>query len=317
MRGLCRVQVHVQGPGRADSRLDATPQPAEVLAPRSPGAPRRAPARAEPPDEGGVGGGQRDGEPHADRPFLPLSNVPLSMVEAFMTGFLRTWSTSSSRAARGLRSNAIDGGTVPARSRGAIGATRGRHNAASERPRVFDDVRDRTRANTRIHARSPARMSAEVAPWLALTTLSRRARLLLGGFRMARHVALAHALCGIVACASACVAGDPGVAPTSPSGMASGMAVSGPPPPPIAEAAPPPPSPDATWVGGYWHWTGLQYAWIPGHWEQPPPGAMWRAPRYVSSNGAFFYEPGGWSRGTGAPAAPPPDAAPARANSFR
>ena len=76
---------------------------------------------------------------------------------------------------------------------------------------------------------------------------------------------------------------------------ARGVIVSGPPPPPIVEvreqAAP---HPGAVWVVGYWHWTGMQYAWIPGHWENAPPGTAWAAPRYVRTDGAYVYEAGGW-----------------------
>jgi hypothetical protein len=76
----------------------------------------------------------------------------------------------------------------------------------------------------------------------------------------------------------------------------SGVAVSGPPPDPMQETRPPPPSARAIWVAGYWHWTGMQYTWIPGHWEHaPPPGARWRAPHYSLRDGTYFYEPGGWT----------------------
>ncbi len=89
------------------------------------------------------------------------------------------------------------------------------------------------------------------------------------------------------------------VAPATPPPR--GVLVSGPPPAPLHEDRSPAPAPLAAWIGGYWHWTGLEYAWIPGHWEAAPPmGAAWRPPVYVQNNGAFFYEPGGWS--TGAPA---------------
>jgi len=74
-----------------------------------------------------------------------------------------------------------------------------------------------------------------------------------------------------------------------------GVAVSGPPPAPMGETPPPPPRPRAAWVAGYWHWTGMQYTWIPGHWEDGPPGALWRAPRYSLRDGVYFYEPGGWT----------------------
>jgi hypothetical protein len=77
-----------------------------------------------------------------------------------------------------------------------------------------------------------------------------------------------------------------------------GVAVSGPPPAPLNEERPTPPGAGAQWVAGYWHWTGMQYAWIPGHWETPPPGAVWAAPRYVRSEGAYFYEAGAWHGGS-------------------
>jgi len=73
-----------------------------------------------------------------------------------------------------------------------------------------------------------------------------------------------------------------------------GVMVNGPPPAPLPEDRPAPPTAGAIWVNGYWHWTGAQYTWIPGHWENAPPGQSWYGPRYVSSEGAFFYQPGGW-----------------------
>ncbi len=91
------------------------------------------------------------------------------------------------------------------------------------------------------------------------------------------------------------------VAPNTPPPR--GILVSRPPPAIIVEERPPAPGALATWVAGYWHWTGLQYAWIPGHWETAPPaGATWRAPAYVQNNGAIFYEPGGWGPPRVAPA---------------
>lgn len=75
-----------------------------------------------------------------------------------------------------------------------------------------------------------------------------------------------------------------------------GIAVTGPPPAPMIEAPPSPSRPRAVWVAGYWHWTGMQYTWIPGHWEAGPTGARWRAPRYLLRDGVYYYEPGGWMR---------------------
>jgi hypothetical protein len=89
------------------------------------------------------------------------------------------------------------------------------------------------------------------------------------------------------ACVTACVANEP--AP-----VARGVSVSGPPPAPLVEDRPTAPSAQATWVTGYWHWIGVHYAWIPGHWEQAPAGATWAGPRYVTRDGAYFYEPGAW-----------------------
>jgi hypothetical protein len=64
----------------------------------------------------------------------------------------------------------------------------------------------------------------------------------------------------------------------------------------VAEARSAPPQANALWVAGYWHWNGIQYTWIPGHWESPPPGTTWRAPKYSLHNGAYVYEPGGWGK---------------------
>ena len=72
------------------------------------------------------------------------------------------------------------------------------------------------------------------------------------------------------------------------------VAVSAPPPPPVVEVRPLARDPQAVWIAGYWHWTGMQYTWIPGHWEQPRPGQQWRAPKYSLREGTYFYEPGGW-----------------------
>ena len=77
--------------------------------------------------------------------------------------------------------------------------------------------------------------------------------------------------------------------------VGTGVAVGGPPPAPMTESRPAPPTGRVVWISGYWHWTGMQYTWIPGHWEQAAPGAQWRAPRYSIHDGTYFYEPGSWS----------------------
>jgi len=86
----------------------------------------------------------------------------------------------------------------------------------------------------------------------------------------------------------ACVVREPSASPH-------GLTVAGPPPAAVAETPTvPPPNATSVWIAGYWHWTGARYAWIPGHWESPPPGAKWQAPRYTTHEGSYIYESGGW-----------------------
>jgi hypothetical protein len=70
--------------------------------------------------------------------------------------------------------------------------------------------------------------------------------------------------------------------------------VVGPPPAPFSEVRAAPAAPGMVWVEGYWHWNGVQYVWIPGHWESPPPGQTWLAPRYVVVEGRYVYHAGRW-----------------------
>jgi hypothetical protein len=93
-----------------------------------------------------------------------------------------------------------------------------------------------------------------------------------------------------LAAQAGCVVNEPEV-PTR------GVVVSGPPPEPVREERPAAPGPKAVWVSGYWHWTGTQYAWIPGHWDAAPPGATWSGPVYSARDGRYFYESGGWKPG--------------------
>ncbi|MFO0666010.1 MAG: hypothetical protein U0174_18810 [Polyangiaceae bacterium] len=85
-----------------------------------------------------------------------------------------------------------------------------------------------------------------------------------------------------------CVAAPPAPPPRA-------MVVMTPPPAPVPEQPSPPPNPGARWLAGYWHWTGIEYAWIPGHWAVAPPNAIWSAPRYFNQGGQTFYEPGRWA----------------------
>lgn len=133
------------------------------------------------------------------------------------------------------------------------------------------------------------------------------------GFFTMPRAGLYSSVCLLALASGACV-----VTTTAP--VPRGILVSGPPPAVVREERPPPPpAPQASWIAGYWHWTGIQYAWIPGHWEAAPPmGATWRAPLYVQNNGAYFYEPGGWapSQVRSASPAQPASAPPPSAEAF-
>ena len=55
------------------------------------------------------------------------------------------------------------------------------------------------------------------------------------------------------------------------SGLEEGAGRAGNPPAPLPEFPTSPPVPGMVWMAGAWHWTGTDYAWIPGRWESPPP----------------------------------------------
>ena len=72
------------------------------------------------------------------------------------------------------------------------------------------------------------------------------------------------------------------------------MVVGSPPPAPLAETLPPRPSPSSAWIAGYWHWNGIDYVWVPGHWIEPPSGMSYAPPRYFDQRGMHLYQPGAW-----------------------
>jgi len=104
---------------------------------------------------------------------------------------------------------------------------------------------------------------------------------------MLRGPAIACALIALALLAPACVVNE-----TAP--PARGVVVSGPPPDPVKEPQPAAQRGGSVWVSGYWHWTGMQYSWIPGHWERAQEGRTWHAPSYSFHGGTYTYEPGGW-----------------------
>ncbi len=72
------------------------------------------------------------------------------------------------------------------------------------------------------------------------------------------------ALFVVVLAAGGCVAGvsDRAVRPEAPA--------------PLPEIKSGPPAPGLVWVDGGWQWDGVDYVWVPGRWESPPPRASAR-----------------------------------------
>jgi len=66
------------------------------------------------------------------------------------------------------------------------------------------------------------------------------------------------------------------------------------PPEPVYEEAPPAPAPGFVWVGGYWGWTGIDWAWYPGRWLMAPEGRVYVEPYYERVGGRVVYVHGYW-----------------------
>jgi len=68
-----------------------------------------------------------------------------------------------------------------------------------------------------------------------------------------------------------------------------------PPPAPMPENAPPPPSQAVYWQPGHWAWTGSQWTWLPGHYEQRPnQTAVWAPGHWEQSSNGYFWVDGRW-----------------------
>lgn len=68
-----------------------------------------------------------------------------------------------------------------------------------------------------------------------------------------------------------------------------------PPPSPIVETVPAAPSQAVYWQGGHWAWTGTQWTWIAGHYEQrPTQTAGWQPGHWEQSPNGYFWIEGHW-----------------------
>ena len=68
-----------------------------------------------------------------------------------------------------------------------------------------------------------------------------------------------------------------------------------PPPPPGSEVVTVQPAPNAVWVPGYWAFNGVQYIWLAGSWQIPPPyHHHYVRARWLWRNGGYVYVRGYW-----------------------
>lgn len=68
-----------------------------------------------------------------------------------------------------------------------------------------------------------------------------------------------------------------------------------PPPAPVREVVVAQPAPDTVWVSGYYIYESRGYAWVPGHWERPPPRYhAFVAPHWRRHGGNYVYVQGYW-----------------------
>jgi hypothetical protein len=66
------------------------------------------------------------------------------------------------------------------------------------------------------------------------------------------------------------------------------------PPPPRVEVIPPPPRPQLVWEPGHWHWNGVTYAWVGGHYVERMAGRRWQPPHWGWRGGSWVWIPGHW-----------------------
>lgn len=84
--------------------------------------------------------------------------------------------------------------------------------------------------------------------------------------------------------------------PARPVVVAPGPAEPAPPPPLRAETVPPPPSAAYVWQPGHWHWNGVRYVWVRGHYVVRQVGWQhWVHGHWALRGGAWVWVPAHWS----------------------
>jgi hypothetical protein len=68
------------------------------------------------------------------------------------------------------------------------------------------------------------------------------------------------------------------------------------PPAPRSVIIPPRPSSVSVWISGYWNWTGVDFVWVDGRWDNNPPraGAQWVPDQWVKTKKGWYRQPGHW-----------------------
>ena len=67
------------------------------------------------------------------------------------------------------------------------------------------------------------------------------------------------------------------------------------PPPRERRETLPPARPGFVWIPGYWDWQGVRHAWVSGHWAPERRGCHWVPHRWISRDGRWRLQPGGWA----------------------
>lgn len=68
------------------------------------------------------------------------------------------------------------------------------------------------------------------------------------------------------------------------------------PPPQPQITRPVKPNTKATWIDGYWSWTGIDYTWAKGYWHAgAPSGQEWSPSHWKNTDRGWYREHGKWA----------------------